>query len=143
MVQKIITLILIALSLTSCQNTPKQLPILGEKIVDLTSGDIIYHTIPHFHLVDSKENNFCSDILSGKIYLADFFFTNCPSMCPRMTSSLKKIQGKFAVLHRLHPSIQLFYFENKEELTRNFWENYISDLGKHIVLMLIDLEMTF
>lgn len=46
----------------------------------------------------------------------------------------KKIRGKFAVLHRLYPSIQLFYFEEIEELTHEFWIEYVTNLNKHIVL---------
>jgi predicted GH43/DUF377 family glycosyl hydrolase len=46
----------------------------------------------------------------------------------------KKIKGKYAVLHRLYPSIQIFYFDDPAELTQQFWEDYISNLQKHIVL---------
>ena len=66
-----------------------------------------------------------TELMKGKIYVWDknlVFFS-------------KKIKGKFAVLHRLHPSIQLLCFNNPKELTRSFWEAYISDLGKHIVLL--------
>ncbi|QXP58329.1 pesticidal protein Cry7Aa [Olleya sp. HaHaR_3_96] len=46
----------------------------------------------------------------------------------------KKINKKFAVLHRLYPSIQILYFDSPEELTKEFWEDYITNLQKHIVL---------
>jgi len=46
----------------------------------------------------------------------------------------KKINGKFAVFHRLFPSIQILYFNNPSELTQEFWKTYISDLRQHIVL---------
>ena len=45
----------------------------------------------------------------------------------------KKIKGKYAVLHRLYPSIQILFFEDVSELTKQFWEDYISNLQKHIV----------
>lgn len=38
------------------------------------------------------------------------------------------------MLHRLHPSIQILYFNDPSELTPGFWKEYISDLQKHIVL---------
>jgi len=66
-----------------------------------------------------------SELMKGKIYVWDKNLVFFP----------KKIQGKFAVLHRLHPSIQLLCFNNPKELTPSFWGNYISDLGKHIVLL--------
>lgn len=46
----------------------------------------------------------------------------------------KKIKGKYAVLHRLYPSIQILYFDNPSELTKQFWIDYISNLQRHIVL---------
>ena len=46
----------------------------------------------------------------------------------------RKINGKFAMLHRIHPGIQLVLFEDFKELTREFWEDYIMNLEKHIVL---------
>lgn len=46
----------------------------------------------------------------------------------------RKINGKFALLHRLHPGIQLVTFEDPDELTRHFWEHYIMDLKRHIVM---------
>ncbi|MDF1517767.1 MAG: pesticidal protein Cry7Aa, partial [Lutibacter sp.] len=47
----------------------------------------------------------------------------------------KKINGKFAVLHRLYPSVQLLYFDDPAELTIEFWKDYVSNLHKHVVLL--------
>lgn len=66
-----------------------------------------------------------SGLMKGEIYVWDknlVFFS-------------KKIKGKFAVLHRLRPSIQLLRFSDPKDLTHDFWETYISDLRKHIVLL--------
>ena len=46
----------------------------------------------------------------------------------------RKINGKFALLHRLHPGIQIVYFNDPKELTREFWEQYIMNLKDHIVM---------
>ncbi|MFP5081996.1 hypothetical protein [Pedobacter sp. JCM 36344] len=46
----------------------------------------------------------------------------------------EKINGKFALLHRIWPGIQIVYFEAWKELTKSFWEDYIIDLTAHIVL---------
>lgn len=46
----------------------------------------------------------------------------------------KKINGKFALLHRIHPGIQIVYFNDFAELDRSFWEHYLMDLKSHIVL---------
>jgi predicted GH43/DUF377 family glycosyl hydrolase len=46
----------------------------------------------------------------------------------------RKFNGKFALLHRIHPGIQIVYFNDPGELTRSFWEEYIMDLKRHIVM---------
>ena len=46
----------------------------------------------------------------------------------------KKINGKFAMLHRIWPGIQIVYFDDWEDLTPAFWEDYLKNLHFHIVL---------
>ena len=46
----------------------------------------------------------------------------------------RKINGKFAMLHRIWPGIQIVYFENWEDLTKSFWEDYLKNLTDYIVL---------
>lgn len=46
----------------------------------------------------------------------------------------KKINGKFALLHRIHPGIQIVFFKDFKELTTEFWENYMMNLENHIVM---------
>jgi len=46
----------------------------------------------------------------------------------------KKIKGKFAMLHRIWPGIQIVYFDHWKDLTKAFWENYLRNLTDHIVL---------
>lgn len=46
----------------------------------------------------------------------------------------RKINGKFALLHRIWPGIQIVYFDHWEDLTKSFWENYIKNLSDFIVI---------
>lgn len=46
----------------------------------------------------------------------------------------EKVNGKFAMLHRLEPDVQLVTFNSFEELTDEFWEKYLKELDKHIVM---------
>ncbi len=46
----------------------------------------------------------------------------------------KKIQGKFAFLHRLYPDIQIAYFNEIEELDSEYWEHYVCQMGENTVL---------
>ena len=53
------------------------------------------HTIDTFALLDQSGNLFNADSLKGKIYTANFFFTICPSICPKMMYNLKNLQDSF------------------------------------------------
>lgn len=67
------------------ENAP--LPVLGEKkIVD---GLEVPHTIRPFSFTDQDGKPFTDKQVKGKIYVADFFFTTCPSICPKMTGNMK------------------------------------------------------
>jgi protein SCO1/2 len=93
MVQKVSILALVLLLLVGCESQPK-LPILGERFFDAERKDTVYHTIPKISLQDHYGNRFDNAQLEGKPYVADFFFTSCPTMCPVMTTQMKRIQNK-------------------------------------------------
>ena len=46
----------------------------------------------------------------------------------------RKINGKFAMLHRIWPGIQIVYFDHWEDLTKPFWKNYLKNLSDYIVI---------
>lgn len=46
----------------------------------------------------------------------------------------KKINGKFALIHRIPPDIQIVYFKNFKDLTLNFWKNYLKRLCDFVIL---------
>jgi predicted GH43/DUF377 family glycosyl hydrolase len=46
----------------------------------------------------------------------------------------QKIGGKFALLHRVLPGIQIIYFDNFSDLTDNHWRDYLKNLGNFIIL---------
>ena len=46
----------------------------------------------------------------------------------------RKINGKFALLHRILPDIQLLYFRDFRDLTKEYWERHFSELCNYIVL---------
>lgn len=53
------------------------------------------HTIGEFTLTDQLGQTITRDSLQGKIYVANFFFTICPTICPRMASNLDRVQQAF------------------------------------------------
>lgn len=55
-----------------------------------------YHTIADFSFTNQNGKTITQKDYEGKIYVADFFFTTCGSICPKMTSNLSEIQTAFA-----------------------------------------------
>lgn len=53
------------------------------------------HTIDQFSFLNQQGSTITNQDLKGSIYVADFFFTICPSICPKMTSNLASIQEAF------------------------------------------------
>ena len=53
------------------------------------------HQIADFSFKNQDDKLVSNETLKGKIYVADFFFTSCPSICPKMTSNLSRVQEEF------------------------------------------------
>jgi protein SCO1 len=70
-----------------------KLDIVGER--DLDTGE--YHTISEFSFINQLGEQVNNDSMKGNIYIADFFFTNCPSICPVMTKNMAYVQNKLKV----------------------------------------------
>ena len=76
----------------------KTLPIynpamVNHELVDSTVQHISkYHTIADFYFVNQNGKTITQKEYEGKIYVADFFFTTCGSICPKMTTNLAEIQ---------------------------------------------------
>jgi protein SCO1/2 len=86
---------------SSCNSNSKKLPILGsrepmEKVIDgKTVTDTIYQTIPNFSFINQDSVIINQDSLNNSIYVADFFFTSCPSICPIMSKNMLGIYEKY------------------------------------------------
>src|SRR5262245_9493236 len=53
--------------------------------------DTVWHRVKDFSLVNHEGQPVTYDSLKGKIIIADFFFTHCPSICPPMTLNMKRL----------------------------------------------------
>ncbi len=53
-----------------------------------------YHTIADFSLINQNGQQITQKDYKNKIYVADFFFTTCPSICPVMTRNMAEVQAK-------------------------------------------------
>lgn len=91
----------LCVALASCTSSPKTLPIYGEReaIKKMVNGvevvDTLYQTIPKFSFLNQDSIVINSDSLTNKIYVADFFFTSCPSICPIMKKQMLRVYDKY------------------------------------------------
>jgi protein SCO1/2 len=88
--------VVLATLVGACQNattakiTPKQLPFFGE--FDITGTDTIYQPIPKFALLNQDSIYVSDEDFKGKVVVADFFFTSCPSICPVISAQMVRLQ---------------------------------------------------
>ncbi|MGH2553547.1 MAG: SCO family protein [Chitinophagaceae bacterium] len=54
-------------------------------------SDTIWHQLPDFLLTNQENKPVTLDSLKGKIIIADFFFTRCPTICPSLTVNMKRL----------------------------------------------------
>ncbi len=84
-----------------CNSTTDKLPILGQReaVTKAVNGrsvtDTVYQSIPDFKFVSQYGDTVTAKTLDNKIYVADFFFTNCPTICPKMKVQLKRVYETF------------------------------------------------
>jgi protein SCO1/2 len=72
------------------------LPIIGEKkLAGVDGTDTIYHTIQPFSFINQFNDTVTEKTIANKIYVTDFFFATCQSICPKMSSQLVHVQNAF------------------------------------------------
>src|SRR5829696_465415 len=57
--------------------------------------DTVWHHVENISFTNQLGKKVSLDDLNGKILVVDFFFTRCPTICPGMTRSMKKLQNSF------------------------------------------------
>jgi protein SCO1 len=72
------------------RQTVERLDIKGKTVVDT-----IYHSIPDFSFLSQTGDTITKEHVSGKVFVTDFFFTTCPTICIDMTRNLRKLQDLF------------------------------------------------
>lgn len=91
--QRISFFAILAVLFVGCKKDSGNLPILGE--MQVIDGDTIYHEIPEFSFVNQDSLIVSNETFSGKIYVADFFFTSCPTICPQVKKQMLRIHDKY------------------------------------------------
>jgi len=57
--------------------------------------DTVWHHVKNLHFTNQLGQHVSLEDLKGKIIVVDFFFTHCPSLCPRLALAMKKLQNSF------------------------------------------------
>ena len=83
----VLTLLLCVGTFASCKK-PEPLPKLA--------------LVPNFELTNQDAKRFRGADLDGKVWVAGFFFTSCPSICPALTERMRSIQKQTAQLKNTH-----------------------------------------
>jgi protein SCO1/2 len=98
---RIIVAVFIYIASCTGNHSERRLETFGPKQISprLDGGktvyDTLYHKIADFRFYDQDSTEITNQTFSGKIYVADFFFTSCPTICPRMNTQLLRVYDKF------------------------------------------------
>lgn len=73
--------------------SPKELPYLGRP--KMVEGKEIKHKIRQFSFIDQDSMTFNNAAIGERIHVADFFFTSCPSICPKVMQQMLRLQERY------------------------------------------------
>lgn len=94
-----------------------------------------YHTIAPFSMINQNGETITEKDYQNSIYVADFFFTTCPSICPIMTKNMYALQEK--LIH--YPQVKLLSFsvtpeiDSVAQLKRYAIKNKVNDTRWNLV----------
>jgi protein SCO1 len=99
---KYIILVLVLSTIFSSCNTPEpRIKVMGDMIIARTSlsGKEIFDTvsshIPAFAFTSQYGTVVDTGTVANQVYVVDFFFTHCPSICPKMAAQMRRIYDKY------------------------------------------------
>ena len=101
-----------------------KLPILGQR--EFVDGDTVFHTIPDFKFLNQDGDTITNAAFDEKAYVVDFFFTSCPTICPKVKKQMLRIHEKY----QANPELNLVSYtidpkrDNVEHLS-----SYAKNLG--------------
>ena len=110
--------------------------IVNYELVDSTIQHVKkFHRIADFELVNQNGKTITQQDFKGKIYIADFFFTTCPTICISMTNNMLKIQKEIEnnpnillISHTVTPKI-----DSVAKLKKYAEEKGVNDKKWHLV----------
>lgn len=100
----VIVYFLLATILFSCQSDQEPLPYLGQRTT--VNGEVVHHKIRDWEYYNQDSVKVTNEDLSEYVYVADFFFTSCPSICPKVMKQMLRIHEQY----RDNPKVKLVSF---------------------------------
>ena len=94
------TIVLLSI-ITSCKSPSSEetdafsLPVYGNRYYDEAKQDTVYHQVADFSFVDQDSTVITPATFENKVYVTDFFFTSCPTICPVMKKEMLRVYEKF------------------------------------------------
>lgn len=132
---KNLTLLFSLVILFACTEKKKErvLPFIGHYDIDYKTidgkevEDTIYPKIPAFKYLNQDSLWISSKSMKGKVWIANFFFTSCPTICPKMTAQMKRLS---ILTKDLEKEIQFMSFSINPDRDRPFLlQKYIAKNG--------------
>ena len=101
-----------------------KLPILGERTY--VDGDTVYHAIPDFKFQNQDGDTITNSTFAEQAYVVDFFFTSCPTICPKVKKQMLRIHEKY----KTNPNLKLvsYTIDPKRDDVEHL-SNYARNLG--------------
>lgn len=112
----------LAAAAVACRQGPEQLPIYGQ--------------VPAFRLINQKGAEVNStEVLSGRVWVACFFFTSCTGPCPRMSARMAQLQQQLRDLNNVRlVSFSIDPERDRPEVLARYGERYGADPERWLLL---------
>ena len=88
-----VSLLLTGLVFFACRKEAERLPILGN--TEVLNGDTIFHTVEDIPLIDQDSQVFQLSKMGDKVFIADFFFISCPTICPKVKKQMMRLYEQY------------------------------------------------
>jgi len=79
----------------SCSESPQKTVSVKRVIDGKIVEDTTTYAVPTFRFVNHNGDTITNKDVAGKIFVADFFFINCPSICPRMKAQMLRVYEQY------------------------------------------------
>lgn len=86
-----------------------------------TTFDTLWHHVQNLSLTNQLGQHVSLNDLKGKVLVVNFFFTRCPTICPKMARNMKRLQSSFAPSDSLLQFISISVDPEHDSLSRLRW----------------------